>query len=103
MSIEFERKENTPFEVDESRSRRHPHEDGCDAKGFVLRFVISLLLGTLLAATLAWTYLYTIAHGASDGMRERLVREAHAADADWIPALVLPASEIDEILGREAD
>ncbi len=103
MSIEFERTENRPFEVDESQKRRHPHEDVTDIKTVIVRVIVSLLLAALLVFTLAWTFFYTVAHGPSDSMRERFVKESHEAGADWIPYLVMPADDIGEIMGRSGD
>ncbi len=100
MSMEFERKENRPFEVDETQKRRHPHEEVTDAKTVTVRVIISILLSLMLILTLAWTFLYTIAHGPSDDMREKFVRESYEAGAEWIPELVMPAEDIGEIMGK---
>lgn len=98
--MEFQRTENLPFEVDETKQRRKPGGK-VDLKMLVIwRILISAALSLLLAALLSWTMLFTILRGPSDLMRERFVAEASENRAtSWLPYLVLPANEIDEILG----
>ncbi len=101
---EFQRRENLPFEIDESRERRKPKNKKKGKKIFFARSLISLGLSLVLIFSLAWTLLYTVAHGPSELMRERLVSAAYEkSSTSWIPHLVLPADEIDAILERQGD
>ncbi|MGM9642968.1 MAG: hypothetical protein ACI3XI_07140 [Eubacteriales bacterium] len=103
MNNQVERKYKS-FNVDETQNRRKPKgENKLLGRVVLVRALISIVLAALLVFTLAWTWLYTIAHGPSDAMRERLVREAYEAGAEWIPALVLPSDVIDELLGKAGD
>ncbi len=101
---EFQRTENLPFEVDETRERRKPKNKKGNQRIIVVRSLISLGLSLVLIFSLAWTFLYTVAHGPSDLMRERFVTAAAEKDSTkWIPHLVLPSDEIDAILERQGE
>jgi hypothetical protein len=88
-----------PVDSDESKYRRTA-SGSVTADVIVGRILVSILLVILLAATLMWSLLYTIANGPSEDYRVKLVTDAAASDATkWIPYTVLPAEEVDEILG----
>lgn len=100
---EFQRTENLPFEVDETKLRRKPKTGakGSSKKEIVVRTLVSLLLTALLCFTLVWTYSYTIVHGPSEAMKERFVLEASENEAiSWLPYTLLPADEIEAILEK---
>ncbi len=101
---EFQRTENLPFEIDETKKRRKPKNKRDCKKVILVRSMISVALSLLLVFSLSWTMLYTIVHGPSKQMRDRLVTEASEKPlTSWIPHLVLPADEIDAILEGEGD
>ncbi len=103
---EFQRTENLPFEIDETKQRRKPKESNKKTSGttITVRILVSLVLSVFLVFTLAWTYAYTVVHGPSEAMKERFVAEASGnALTSWLPHLVLPSAEIDEILERGAE
>lgn len=65
----------------------------------VARIFISLGLTILLVLALVWSLAFLVANGPSETMRDTLVNMAMQASATkWIPGLVLPKSEVDEIL-----
>lgn len=103
---EFQRTENLPFEIDESKARRKPKskKKKTSPAEIVARVIISVALSALLVFTMAWTYAYTVVHGPSEAMKERFVAEASESGAtSWLPRLVLPSDEIEEILERKVD
>ncbi|MBO5700827.1 MAG: hypothetical protein J6S71_00145 [Clostridia bacterium] len=103
---EFQRTENLPFEIDETKQRRKPKENNKKTSGttVVVRILVSIVLSAFLVFTLAWTYAYTVVHGPSEAMKERFVAESSENGlTSWLPHLVLPSDEIDEILERRAD
>lgn len=106
MNNEFQRTENLPFEIDETKQRRRPKEENKRNLGgvIIVRTLISILLSFVLVFTLAWTYAYTVVHGPSEAMKERFVADSSENGlTSWLPHLVLPSDEIDEILERRAD
>ncbi len=101
---EFQRTENLPFEIDETKKRRKPKNKRDHKKVIVIRSLISVALSLLLVFSLSWTLLYTIVHGPSEQMRDRFVKEAYEKPStSWIPHLVLPADEIDSIIEAEGE
>lgn len=93
--------ENGSFEIDETQKRRKPRENGKTVKIVIGRSLISLGLTLLLILSLVWTLLFTIAHGPSESLRDLLVMSAMQASATkWVPYLVLPAEEVDAIIGN---
>jgi hypothetical protein len=100
MSVnEYKKRIDDPFDSDASKYRRSAG-GGVSGEVIAIRVLVSILLAVLLAATLMWSLLYTIANGPSDDYREKLVTDAAASDATkWIPYTLLPAEEIDRILG----
>ena len=101
MSVnEYKQRMDDPFESDSSNYRKKP-VNGAMVAVVMIRVLLSLLLLILLAATLMWSLLYTIANGASDAYRNKLVTDAAASDATrWIPYTVLPAEDVDRIINN---
>ncbi len=101
MSVnEYKKRIDDPFDSDASKYRRTAGDGGVSGEVITIRVLVSILLAVLLAATLMWSLLYTIANGPSEDYRVKLVTDAAASDATkWIPYTVLPAKEIDRILG----
>ena len=103
---EFQRTENLPFEIDETKARRKPKskKKKTSPAEIIARVIVSVALSALLVFTLAWTYAYTVVHGPSEAMKERFVAEASEnAAISWLPHLVLPSDEIEEIIERKVD
>lgn len=102
MSVnEYKKRIDDPFDSDASKYRRTTGDGGVSGEVITIRVLISILLAVVLAATLMWSLLYTIANGPSEDYRVKLVTDASASDATkWIPYTVLPAEEIDRILGK---
>lgn len=100
MSVsEYKKRIDDPFDSDLSKYRKSA-ENGASAGVVVVRVFVSLLLVILLAATLMWSLLYTIANGPSEDYRKKLVTDAAASDlTSWIPYTILPAEEVDRIIG----
>ena len=103
---EFQRTENLPFEIDETKNRRKPKTKKQKTSGItvIIRTLVSLILTFCLVFTLAWTFAYTVVHGPSEAAKERFVSEASENTlTSWLPYLVLPEDEIEKILERRAD
>lgn len=101
---EFQRRENLPFEIDETKERRKPKNKRDFKKVIIVRSLISVALSLLLVFCLSWTLIFTIVHGPSEQMRNRFVTEAsEKASTSWIPHLVLPKDEIEAILEGEGE
>ena len=97
---EYKKRIDDPFDSDESKYRRTSGMGSASGEVIAVRVLVSILLTVLLAATLMWSLLYTIANGPSEDYRAKLVTDAAASDSTrWIPYTVLPAEEIDRILG----
>ena len=106
MNKEFQRTENLPFEIDETKRRRKPKtgKQKVSAGTVIIRIIVSLILFAFLLFTLAWTFAYTVVHGPSEAAKERFVSEiSENTLTSWLPYLVLPEDEIEEILERRAD
>ena len=102
----FQRTENLPFEIDETKQRRKPKtkKSKTSKTEICVRTLVSLVLSLILVFTLAWTYAYTVVHGPSEAMKERFVAEtSENSMTSWIPHLVLSSAEIEEILERQVD
>ena len=98
---EYKKRIDDPFDSDASKYRRTAGDGGASGEVIAIRVLVSILLTILLAATLMWSLLYTIANGPSEDYRVKLVTDAAASDATrWIPYTVLPAEEVDAILGN---
>ena len=106
MNNEFQRTENIPFEIDETKQRRKPKtkKQKVSAATVIVRVFVSVILSAFLVFTLAWTFAYTVVHGPSEAAKERFVLETSENTlTSWMPYLVLPSDEIEEILERRAD
>lgn len=67
------------------------------------RVLISVGLTVVLLFLLAWLLIFSVAHGPSPSMRDLLVTSAMQASATkFVPYLVLPASEVEDIMARAA-
>lgn len=103
---EFQRTENLPFEVDETKQRRKPkapHKKTSKSE-VIVRSLVSIVLSFVLMFTLVWTYAFTVVHGPSEAMKERFIAEASDnALTSWLPYLVISSAEIEEILERKVD
>ena len=67
------------------------------------RVLISLGLTIVLLFLLVWLLVFSVAHGPSESMRDLLVTSAMQASATkFVPYLVLPASEVEDIMTRAA-
>jgi hypothetical protein len=103
---EFQRTENLPFEIDETQKRRKPKTKKQKTSWItvIIRTFVSLVLTCCLVFSLAWTFAYTVVHGPSTAAKERFVSEtSENALTAWMPYLVLPEDEINEILERRAE
>lgn len=96
---EFQTRIDEPFDGNGAAQRRRPAETKCPKEVIVFRSLISVLLALFLVATLGWTWLFSVVHGPSETYRDEIVSRAMGkSGTKWIPYLVLPASEIDEIM-----
>ncbi len=65
---------------------------------------LSVLLGLLLVLTVAWSLMFFVAHGPSTTMRDLLVGMClQSGGVKFLPYTVMRASEVDEIIVREAE
>ena len=100
-NIEFQRTENLPFEIDETKHRRKPKtkKNKISVATVIVRIFVSLILLAFLVFSLAWTFAYTVVHGPSPAAKELFVEKtAENSLTSWIPYLVLPSGEIAEII-----
>lgn len=96
---EYQTRIDEPFEGNGSWQRRRPTEKKNSTDVILFRSVVSILLALLLVASLGWTWLFAVLNGPSETYRDEIVSRAMSkSSTKWIPYLVLPASEIDEIM-----